>query len=139
MKEYYSSFVTSKLPGVETLKKTSDFARVRREGRSWASSLVVLNVAPNGFSAVRCGFITGKKIGGAVERNRARRLMKEAIRLRLPLIKPGFDLVFIGRGAIVEAKGDAVARDIDSILNRGRLYSPSQLSEAPQPETVVSQ
>ena len=108
---------------METLKKSSDFARVRREGRSWASGLVVLNAAPNGLGTVRCGFITGKKIGGAVERNRARRLMKEAVRLRLHLLKSDFDLVWIGRGAIADARADAVAGDVDSLLRRARLYS----------------
>jgi len=120
---------------VETLKTSSDFARVRREGRSWASALVVLNVAPNGLDTVRCGFITGKKIGGAVERNRARRMMKEAVRLRLPLLKPGFDLVFVGRGAIAEAKGTVVAADIDNLLGRARLYAlPGSPSETVQPQ-----
>src|SRR4051794_15783423 len=88
---------------VESLKTNGQFERVRRAGRTWAQGPLVLNAAPNNLQITRCGFITGKKIGNAVKRNRARRLIREAVRLRLPLIRPGWDLVWIARPSIVEA------------------------------------
>src|SRR5438874_13252911 len=108
---------------METLKSSGQFERVRREGRTWATPLVVLNAAPNSESIVRCGFITGKKIGKAVKRNRARRLLQEAVRLRLPLIKTGWDLVWIARQAIVDASFEAVGKSVDEALARGRWYA----------------
>jgi ribonuclease P protein component len=83
--------------------------------------LVVLNAAPNGEGSVRCGFVAGKKVGGAVERNRARRLMKEAVRHRLSTIKPGWDLVWIARAGIIGVKLDAVSNAVDDLLRRSKL------------------
>ncbi|HEX8600517.1 MAG TPA: ribonuclease P protein component [Chloroflexia bacterium] len=109
---------------METLKRSGQFERVRREGRTWSSRLMVLNAAINGQDIVRCGFIAGKKVGGAVERNRARRLLREALRARLPRIKPGMDLVLIARAPIIDVKLDAVAKELDDLLLRGKLLVP---------------
>jgi ribonuclease P protein component len=108
---------------VETLKTNSEFERVRRVGRSWAVGPVVLNAAPNGTDTLRCGFIVGKKVGNAVKRNRARRLMREAIRLRLPHLKSGWDLVLVARSSIVEADAQSVDTAIDTALKRGKLFA----------------
>ncbi len=107
--------------GLLTLKNTRQFERVRQEGRTWAAPLLILNAAPNGLDVVRCGFVAGKKTGKAVERNRARRLMREAVRLRLPSIRPGWDLVWIARPAILEASSGDVGRDVDELLRRSNL------------------
>jgi ribonuclease P protein component len=116
---------------METLKKDWEFERVRREGRTWASGVVVLNAAPNDGDRVRCGFIAGKKVGGAVQRNRARRLMREAVRVRLSTIKPGHDLVWIARAGIGDSNGGTVGRDVEEALRRGKLWiSPPETNEA---------
>ena len=109
---------------METLRSSGQFERVRRVGRTWASGLVVLNAAPNGEGRVRCGFVAGKKVGGAVERNRARRLMKEAMRLKLSTIKPGWDLVWIARAGIAGVKLDAVSKAVDDLLSRSKVALP---------------
>ncbi len=106
---------------VKTLKRSGEFERVRRQGGSWALGPVVLNAAANGGDYVRCGFIAGKKVGGAVERNRARRLMREAVRQRLHRVKPGWDLVWIARHSILDAKLDTVAKSVEEALVRGKL------------------
>jgi ribonuclease P protein component len=106
---------------VETLRSSGQFERVRRVGRTWASGLVVLSAAPNGEGSVRCGFVAGKKVGGAVERNRARRLMKEAVRLRLSTIRQGWDLVWIARAGIAGVKLDMVSNAVDDLLRRSKL------------------
>lgn len=123
---------------VETLKRSGQFERVRREGRTWAGGLMVLNAATNGQDAVRCGFIAGKKVGGAVERNRARRLLREALRARLPRIKPGFDLVLIARAPIVQVKLDAVGKELDDLLLRGKLLLPPAETAGAQSRIIGS-
>jgi len=116
---------------VVTLKKSWEFDRVRREGRTWAAGLVVLNAAPSKESIVRCGFIAGKKVGGAVERNRARRLMREAVRARLTFINPGWDLVWIGRAGIDKANCAKVMDDVNAILTRSCLLAQTRTETDP--------
>jgi ribonuclease P protein component len=70
---------------------------VRREGRNWSSPLLTLNVATSRRRTSRCGFVVGKRVGKAVERNRARRRVREAVRLVYAWIAPGWDLVFVLR------------------------------------------
>jgi ribonuclease P protein component len=108
---------------METLKTNGQFERVRKAGRSWAVGPVVLNAAPNGETVIRCGFVAGKKVGGAVERNRARRLMREAVRLQLPGLKPGWDLVWIARSSIAGADFAAVNSAVGEVLKRGKLLA----------------
>jgi ribonuclease P protein component len=121
---------------METLKTSAQFERVRREGRTWGAGLLVLNAARNNEEIVRCGFITGKKIGKAVQRNRARRLMREAVRKRLPEIKPGWDLVWIGRAPIAGATYEAVCKDVDNLLQRGRVIVPIETQSPQRVETA---
>ncbi|MEO8288726.1 MAG: ribonuclease P protein component [Chloroflexota bacterium] len=118
---------------METLKNSGQFERVRREGRTWGAGLLVLNAARNGQDVVRCGFITGKKIGNAVKRNRARRLIREAVRRRLPEIKAGWDLVWIARAPIEGASFEAVCRAVDDLLQRSRVVAPLAGSETGAP------
>ena len=110
---------------METLKRSGQFERVRREGRTWASSLMVLNAAPNGQDTIRCGFIAGKKVGGAVGRNRARRLLREGMRAELSRVRNGYDLVWIARAPIAEAKQEAVSKEMEALLLRGKLLAPA--------------
>ncbi len=112
---------------MERLRKSAQFERVRKAGRKWGSGLLVLNAAPNSEGVVRCGFITGKKIGKAVARNRARRLVREALRLRLPHVTPGWDLVWIAKAPIVEANFWDVLEAVDHLLQRSRIVATRDL------------
>lgn len=122
---------------METLKRNSEFERVRRAGRSWPAGVLILNAAPNGLETVRCGFIAGKKVGNAVKRNRARRLIREAIRPRLTRIKPGFDLVWIARASIVEADFHTVASAVEETLTRGKLWIEGQGKTESQQSRII--
>lgn len=76
-----------------------------RHGKSFVNKMVVLYVMPRSpKQPTRIGFVTGKKIGCAVERNRCRRLMKEVYRLHQFELKDGYDLVLIGRGYLKHAR-----------------------------------
>jgi ribonuclease P protein component len=120
----YFALCTSHLAFVETLKTDSQFERVRKEGRTWAVGPVLLNAAQNDENIIRCGFVAGKKIGNAVARNRARRLMREAVRVRLASLKPDWDLVWIARASIVDADAASVSAAVQEALNRGKLFAP---------------
>jgi len=94
---------------------------VRREGRSWAHPLLVLCALPNDLEHSRFGFSASHWVGNAVVRNRAKRLVREATRLRQGEIKEGWDLVFIARNPIREVNFRQVDQAVRQLLRRASL------------------
>ena len=80
-----------------TINRHKDFNRAYKKGRSFVCPLFILYVSKNYNRGIRLGITTSKKIGKAVYRNRARRILKEAFRQVLPGLKGNFDLVFVAR------------------------------------------
>lgn len=105
------------------LRRPDQFQRVRREGRSWGSPLLTLNAAANRRRMARSGFVVGKRIGNAVERNRIRRRVREAVRLSYDWIAPGWDLVFIARSPSLSTVDFADIRStIERLLRRAGIW-----------------
>jgi ribonuclease P protein component len=104
------------------IKQGRDFARVRRVGERLVVGCLIANWQRlPAASGSRLGVITGGKIGGAVVRNRARRLMRETFRLHQRELAGPVDLVLVARPSIV-GKGFAdVERDFLTTLRRARL------------------
>ncbi len=101
------------------LRSGSDIDRVRSRGRSWSSRLLVLALLPNDLGHNRYGFAVGKKVGGSVERNRAKRLLREAIRVRHPEVEAGYDLLLIARNSFRdETTLQEVANQLDGLLRK---------------------
>lgn len=110
------------------LRRGSDISRVRSRGKSWSSRLLVLAILPNDLDQNRYGFTVGKKVGGSVERNRAKRLMREAIRAEHPKLASGYDVLLIARNSFRDETTLAeVADQLAGLLNRAaiRLADPS--------------
>lgn len=105
---------------IERLKKRWQFLSVAR-GRSVARGAVVVQIQPReenpSPSLIGVGFTATKKIGGAVERNRAKRRMREAARALLPLHgQGGCDYVLIARGGAVTRPWARLLDDVESAL-----------------------
>ena len=83
------------------LRHSRDFARLQREGRVYRHPWMLVSLAPNGLSHNRYGFITSKRLGTAVIRNRTRRQLREAIRRLHSDLQQGFDIVIIARPVLV--------------------------------------
>ena len=105
------------------LRRPGQFQRVRREGRTLSNSLLLVNVAPNRRRSTRCGFVVGKRIGKAVQRNRARRRVREAVRLLWQSILPGMDIVFVVRTPqVAEVPFDELQAAVEQLLRRARIW-----------------
>ena len=91
-----------------TLKENKDFHRLYNKGKSQISPVLVTYILKNRNDNLRYGITTGKKIGNAVKRNRARRVIRAAFKECAPHLKSGYDIVFV---AIYPIK--AVAKVLD--------------------------
>lgn len=82
------------LKRLHRITKRADFDRIFRERDSYNHSLFYAKNIRNGFNYSRFGFVVGVKLfKKANKRNKAKRLMREAVRLNLGKIKSGFDII----------------------------------------------
>ena len=101
----------------DRLLKSSEFAKVGREGLRRAEPTFVLLVAPRCSergSGQRLGITVSRKVGGAVVRNRVKRRIREWFRRSRPKLRPGIDLVVIGRSGAASLS----ERDTEGVLCR---------------------
>jgi ribonuclease P protein component len=104
---------------IERLKKRPDFLACAQAAHCARGAVVIQARLRDQEPLVRAGFTATKRIGGAVERNRAKRRMREAARLLLPgLASPGFDYVFIARGGVTTRPWPRLLDDVKSALIR---------------------
>jgi ribonuclease P protein component len=76
-------------------------------------------------TTVRVGVAASRTVGTAVKRNRAKRLLREAMKSLLPELAPGWDLVLIARPALASSTLEETHQVLVSLLRRSKLMSPS--------------
>lgn len=111
------------------LRESYDVKRTRNRGASGASGPLVARVLANALEPARNRYtvIAGKRIGKAHERNRCKRVTREALRLMHPTLKQGYDIVVIVRGGITELTGREVAeRALTEIFRKTKLLEQEQ-------------
>lgn len=104
----------------------ADFRRVRAQGKSWAHPFAILRALPNNLPHNRYGFSVSKRLGGAVVRNRVKRLLRESVRTlakEQPLVA-GYDVVIVARAEIVGQPFAAVREVVRTLLRRAQLLLP---------------
>ena len=100
------------------LRRKSDFSTIYNKGKSVGDRYVVLFYRKNNLPYNRIAYLASKKVGNAVKRNRARRLMKESVRLSNMELPTGYDFIIIARNTITNAKCAEVKRSLESALRR---------------------
>jgi ribonuclease P protein component len=123
------------------LSRASEFQRIYRQGSSTASRFLVLHYferpAGPADSGPRLGLSVSKKVGGAVVRNRIKRLLREAFVTCEPNVAPGYDYVLIARPSLVELverqqKGEkAIVLDaVTELFQRASLLASRESTDA---------
>ena len=112
--------MTDAAPLIQKLTKRSEFLACA-QAPSCAKGAVVVQARPRNDDTplIRVGFTATKRIGGAVERNRAKRRMREAARALLPqFAAPGVDYVIIARGGVLTRPWPRLLDDVKTALIR---------------------
>ena len=114
---------------IDRLKKRPEFLAVAATSLRYATPGVVVQARPAPESATpvspaRFGFTATRKLGGAVQRNRARRRLKAAAAMLAPeRAKPGVDYVFVARAGTIDRPWQDLLRDVGQAMERA-LTSP---------------
>ena len=103
------------------LTRTADFKRVRLQGKSYAHPLVVLLKMENDLQVSRIGVVAGKSNGNAVWRNLTKRRLRAALEPYHKKLTPGFDLIFLARRNISNAKFIEIEYAVQQVIRRANL------------------
>lgn len=107
------------------LARSTEFARVRTEGKAQRGALLLLGTLDVADEArFRAGFVTSKRLGGAVVRNRVRRRMREVVRKHQHAVRSGVWLVLIARPAAARASYIALEDEWLRLAKRASILAP---------------
>ena len=109
------------------LTRSEDFKRVRQSGKSYAHSLMVLVAQSSEVKHVRVGVAAGKTTGTAVHRNRAKRLLREAVRPLIPSLASGWDLILIARRPLATASLTETRDALMNLLERAKILPADEV------------
>jgi ribonuclease P protein component len=121
-----SATPSERLLPANRLTSARDYARVRGEGMAYRGRTCLLLVLTAAGEISRVGFIASKRgVGGAVQRNRARRRLREIVRRRWARVPPlGYLLVFIASRRTLEAPHQLLATDVETLLAHAGALEP---------------
>ncbi len=103
----------------ERLRRKSEFETVFEQGRRSSGRFMTVLLRPNRLESPRLGIVASRKLGGAVQRNRAKRLIRDLFRRHKPDLGPeGQDVVVIPRPELLDAAFANLEADYQSVLRR---------------------
>lgn len=111
-------------PKSARLFRAGEFAKLKTEGRSYHGKFIVLSVLRQPpTEETRIGFVTSRRVGGAVVRNRVRRRLREIVRVARPQLAGGLWLVLIARHAAAQADFAALREEWVRLGERGSIFA----------------
>jgi len=108
----------------QRLRTGAEFDAAFKRGARLDGRLFLLVAAPNGRTFDRLGLAVSRRVGGSVERNRARRLLRESFRRLARPAGPGVDLVVVARSGLVGCGQAEVDRELRERVQRIRRPAP---------------
>ena len=120
------------MPAFPTIVRKADFEALSRSGLSASCRLLVLRARRTDGEVTRIGLSTPRGIGGAVRRNRLRRRLREAIRLRYATLPAGWDLLVIARLQASEASVAELGGAFERLLHRSGVLDAGSPVSAPE-------
>lgn len=99
---------------INTIKENRDFRRIYKNGKCFVSPVLVTYILKNKNNNLQVGITTGKKVGSAVRRNRARRVIRAAYANLCSEIKSGYSIVFVARSKTPFVKSGEVEKNMRS-------------------------
>ncbi len=112
-----------RLPRNRRITQRRDFARVRRRGKTWRGHYLLLGVLEDeALEDIKIGFITTRKLGNAVTRNRVRRRLRGIFQRLGGNVRPGAYLVVIPRRDAATASSEALEKEWKWLLRRSGLH-----------------
>ena len=104
------------------LKENWEFRRAFTRGKATVTPDFVVYIVKTGGNGVRLGISAGKKLGCAVKRNRAKRVLTAAFMQCLPHIGGNFDFVLVARHRIMSKKSTQIKENLEKILKQNGIY-----------------
>lgn len=105
------------------IRRNAAFEQLRRHGRRWHHPLATLLVWPNDEARSRFGYSASRRVGRAVARNRAKRLLREAVRRHAGQVRPGWDCLFMARDLTPHAHLREVEAAVLELLGRAHILA----------------
>lgn len=116
------------------LRKSSDFRRALDSGKALRTPILTLYACPNGLAHSRAGMCVSRKHGNAVQRNRIKRVFREAFRLTQDRVPAGLDLVFLPRREVKRYSTREVREALLALAPRLERLSSGVGAGRPAPE-----
>ena len=110
----------------QRLTRSSEFQEAYAQGRRWGGRYMTLWLRAGEGASLRLGVVTSRKVGGAVARNRARRLLREAYRRNRHRLSGEVDVILIARQPILKAKWEEIVGDLLELAKRAGLWSGAE-------------
>ncbi|MCP5526912.1 MAG: ribonuclease P protein component [Verrucomicrobiales bacterium] len=116
-----------RLPRSRRLRRSHEFRQTRTHGERLSRGCLILNWRPRSdLPAARLGVVTSRRVGNAVERSRARRLLREAFRSLQHGIRPPADVVLVARPSIQGRTMAEVHRHLRAALETAKIWRPGE-------------